>query len=264
MPKRILPLLLLFLLNQFATAQEDNPWQQKPDLSFGGFMDIFYVYDFNEPQGTQRQPFLYNHNRHNEFNLNLGLLKFGLEQAKYRANFALQIGTYVNDNMAQEPGVLKNIFEANIGISLNKKNNIWLDAGILPSHIGFESAVSMSNLTLTRSILAENSPYFETGAKLTFNPNDKWEIAGLILNGWQRIQRLEGNSLPSFGTQVTYSPSESLTLNWSTFIGTDDPDETRRMRYFNNFYGQFRVSEKFEFIAGFDIGAQQESKGSSK
>ena len=261
--RRILTFSILCLASLVATAQDDNPWQQMPDFRIGGFMDVFYVYDFNEPQGSTRQPFLYNHNRHNEFNLNLGLLKIGVDHAKYRANLGLQVGTYVNDNMASEPESLKYLFEANIGISLNEKNNLWLDAGILPSHIGFESAISMENYTLTRSILAENSPYFETGAKLTYNPSDKWEIAGLILNGWQRIQRLKGNSLPSFGTQVTFTPSEAVTVNWSTFIGTDDPDETRRMRYFNNFYGQFRVSEKFEFIAGFDIGAQQESKGSS-
>ena len=263
MQKHILTFFILYLGSLVVSAQEDSAWQQKPDLSISGFLDVFYVYDFNEPQGTKRQPFLFNHNRHNEFNLNLGLVKFGLEHAKYRANLALQAGTYVNDNMAAEPGVLKNIFEANIGISLNKKNSLWLDAGIMPSHIGFESAISIDDFTLTRSILAENSPYFETGARLTFHPNEKWEIAGLVLNGWQRIQRLEGNSLPSFGTQVSYSPSENTTVNWSTFLGTDDPDETRRMRYFNNFYGQFRVSQKFEFIAGFDIGAQQRSKGSS-
>jgi hypothetical protein len=158
---------------------------------------------------------------------------------------------------------LKNIFQANIGIAINKKNNLWLDAGVLPSHIGFESAISTDNWTLTRSILAENSPYFLTGAKLTFDPNNKLEIAGLILNGWQRIQRVQGNSLPSFGTQIKYSPTKKITLNWSTFIGTDDPDSTRRMRYFNNFYGQFQFTEKVGLIAGFDIGTQQSIKSGS-
>ena len=264
MPKQLLAFIFFLCLGgPLAMAQEESPWQEKPDLNLSGFLDVFYVYDFNEPQGEKRQPFFFNHNRHNEFNLNLGLIKLGLEQAKYRANLALQIGTYVNDNMASEPGVLKNIFEANVGISLNKKKTVWLDAGVLPSHIGFESAISMEDLTLTRSILAENSPYFETGAKLTYTPNEKWEMAGLVLNGWQRIQRLAGNSLPSFGTQLSYSPNSSVTLNWSTFIGTDDPDETRRMRYFNNFYGVFNVSEKLELIAGFDIGTQQQAKGSS-
>lgn len=263
MNKRIATFFLVFHGILQVTAQEVDLWQQKPDLNISGFLDVFYVYDFNQPQGTQRQPFLYNHNRHNEVNLNLGLVKLGLEHDKYRANLALQVGTYVNDNMAAEPGALKNIFEANVGISLNKKNNLWLDAGVLTSHIGFESAISIEDFTLTRSILAESSPFFETGAKITYTLNGKWEIAGMILNGWQRIQRLEGNSLPSFGTQVSYHPNERVSLNWSTFIGTDDPDITRRMRYFNNFYGQFQITNNFDLIAGFDIGTQQRSKGSS-
>lgn len=258
---------LILLISCFSSgllfAQKDSIWNQKPTLNISGFLDIYYVYDFNAPQGTERQPFLFNHNRNNEFNLNLGFVKLGLEHSKYRANLALQTGTYSNDNYSAEPGILKNIFESHVGLSLNKKNNLWIDAGVFASHIGFESAVSTDNWTMTRSLLAENSPYFLSGAKLTYNPNDKWEIAGLIVNGWQRIQRLQGNSLPSLGTQLNFSPTEKVTLNWSTFMGTDDPDTTRRMRYFNNFYGQFQLSEKLGLIAGFDIGTQQRNKRSS-
>ncbi|MDL2228494.1 porin [Bacteroidales bacterium OttesenSCG-928-K03] len=263
MQVRSLFLFLLWFSTTLLYAQNDSIWQQKPTLNLSGFLDVFYVYDFNQPQGTERQPFLFNHNRHNEFNLNLGFVKLGLEHSKYRANLALQTGTYSNDNYSAEPGLLKNIFEANVGLSLNKKNNLWIDAGVFASHIGFESAISSDNWTMTRSLLAENSPYFLSGAKLTYNPNDKLEIAGLIVNGWQRIQRLQGNSLPSFGTQINYSPTEKISFNWSTFIGTVDPDTTRRMRYFNNFYGQFQFTDKFGLIAGFDIGTQQRTKNSS-
>lgn len=245
-------------------AQTDSIWQKQPQLNVMGFADVFYVYDFNQPQGSERQPFLFNHNRHNEFNLNLGLIKMDLTQTKYRATFALHTGTYGNDNYAAEPGLLKNIFEANIGVSLNKDNSLWLDAGVLPSHIGFESAISMDNLTLTRSLCAENSPYFLTGAKLTFTPSEKLEMAVLMVNGWQRIQRLPGNSLPSLGTQLTFIPADNLTFNWSTFIGTDDPDNMRRIRFFNNLYGQIQVTEKLHVITGFDIGAQQRSITSSQ
>lgn len=255
--------IILIIISINLSAQADSTWHQKPEFNISGFLDVFYVYDFNQPQGSIRQPFLFNHNRHNEFNLNLGLVKLALEHTKYRANLALQTGTYPNDNYVEEPGLLKNISEANIGISLTKNNNLWLDAGVLPSHLGFESPISMDNYTLTRSLVAENSPYFLTGVKLTFNPSVKWEIAGLLLNGWQRIQRLQGNSLLSFGTQVIYSPTDKITLNWSTFIGTDDPDTTRRMRYFNNLFGQFQLTERIGLIAGFDIGTQQRLKGSS-
>ncbi len=256
--------LLAFITSLSTKAQIDSTWMSKPELNLKGFADVFYVYDFNEPDGNSRQPFLFNHNRHNEFNLNLGLIQFQVQHEKYRAQIGLQTGTYANDNYAAEPGVLKNIFEANVGISLNKSNSLWIDAGILPSHIGFESAISVDNPTFTRSLLAENSPYFLAGAKLTYTMNPQWEFAGLIVNGWQRIQRLEGNSLPSFGTQVQYTLSDQTVINWSTFIGTDDPDEVRRMRYFNNLYGQFQITESLSLTAGFDLGAQQESKGSSE
>ena len=257
-------LFIIILFLQFnASAQKDSTWKQRPSYTLSGFADIYYVYDFNQPQGTARQTFLFNHNRHNAFNLNLGLIKLGVEHAKYRANIALQTGTYANDNYVNEPGVLKNINEANIGLSLTKKNKLWLDVGVLPSHIGFESAISSDNLTLTRSLCAENSPYFLSGAKLTYTPSKKWEMAALLVNGWQRIQRKSGNSLLSFGSQLTFTPTSKVTLNWSTFIGTDDPDISRRMRYFNNLYGQIKIKKRISLIAGFDIGMQQQFKGSA-
>ena len=255
--------IVMLLSTKEAVAQSDTTNTKAPKITLSGFADVFYVYDFNQPQGIQRQAFLFNHNRHNELNLNLGFIKLGLEHAKYRANLALQTGTYANDNYDAEPGLLKGLFEANIGLSLNKKNNLWLDAGVLPSYIGFESAISTDNWTMTRSLLAENSPYFLAGSKLTYKPSDKLEIAGFILNGWQRIQRLKGNSMPSFGTQLKYSPIKKISLNWSTFMGTDDPDSLRRMRYFNNFFGQFQCTERFGLIVGFDIGTQQRTKNSS-
>lgn len=256
--------LLLFLTFNFTQAQSSSAWNEKPTLNFSGFVDIFYVYDFNKPKDEKRQPFFYNHNRHNEFNLNLGLIQFNLTHPKYRAVLALHTGTYAEDNYVAEPGVLKIINEAKIGISLNKKNNLWLDAGIMSSHLGFESAVSIDNLTLTRSFAAESVPYFLSGIKLTFNPSDKWELSATVCNGWQRIKKVEGNSMLSFGTQIIYSPSEQFKLNWSTFIGTDDPDSTRRMRYFNNYYGIFQLFEAVALIAGFDIGFQQQTKSSSE
>lgn len=255
---------LLFLTFNYAVAQSGSFWGEKPTYNFSGFIDIFYVYDFNKPESIRRQSFFYNHNRHNEFNLNLGLVQFNLNHPKYRAVLALHTGTYVEDNYSAEPGILKMINEAKIGVSLNKRNNLWLDAGIMNSHIGFESALSIDNLTLTRSLAAESSPFFLTGVKVTFNPSEKWELSGMVCNGWQRIQKVQGNSLLSFGTQVLYKSSEQLVLNWSTFIGTDDPDSTRRMRYFNNFYGKFQFLEKIVLIVGFDIGFQQRTKNSSE
>lgn len=248
---------------QTTSTQSDTIQAISPGIELSGFVDAFYVYDFNQPVTEYRQPFLYNHNRHNEFNLNLGFIGISTSHEKYRANLVLQAGTYAIDNYATEPGLLKNIFSANAGMSLNKRNDLWVDAGIFGSHLGFESPISLDNWTLTRSMLAENSPYYLAGAKVTYTPNKKIELIALVCNGWQHIQKVEGNSLPSFGTQIKFFPGAKISLNWSTFVGTDDPDATRRMRYFNNFYGQFQFAERFGLIGGIDIGTQQKVKGSS-
>jgi hypothetical protein len=254
---------LIWLPLTFSTSLAQNDSTDKTELNLSGFVDAFYSYDLNQPQTNFRQPFLYNHNRHNEINVNLALIEFNVLHAKYRGSVALQAGTYPSDNYAAEPVVFRSIYEANAGLSLNRKNNVWIDAGIFSSHIGFESAISMDNWTLTRSLLAENSPYYLAGAKLTFTPGTKWELAALVCNGWQRIKRVSGNSLLSVCSQIKFMPNKNVTLNWSTFSGTDDPDTTRRMRYFNNFYGQFQITKKIGLITGIDFGIQQRGKDSS-
>ncbi|MDF2448964.1 MAG: hypothetical protein K0R26_1468 [Bacteroidota bacterium] len=167
-------------------------------------------------------------------------------------------GTYAQYNMSNEQGLLKNIFEANAGFKLLKNKNLWLDAGIFPSHIGFESAIGKDCWNLTRSLLAENSPYYEAGARLSYTTkNEKLYLALLYLNGWQRIQKRSGNQSPAIGTQLTYKSNSKFTFNWSTYVGNDVPDNVSQYRIFNNFYTQLQVTENIGLTAGFDIGFQQ-------
>jgi hypothetical protein len=249
------------LLSVGALAQTHNI---NPTFGIGAYVESYYSYDFDQPASGNRPSFLYSHNRHNEFNLNLGFIRSAISDTGFRANLALMTGTYANANLAAEPGVLKNIFEANAGVRLTKKKNLWLDAGIFASHIGFESAIGKDCWNLSRSILAENSPYYESGVKLTYtSDNSKVMLSGLVLNGWQRINRVSGNSIPSFGTQIYVKPNDNITLNSSSFIGTDKPDSAQIMRYFHNFYGIFQVTPDLGVIVGFDAGFEQITMDSS-
>lgn len=260
--KRIyLTLVIVLTFTTFCFSQDD----QKPSpFLVSGYLETYYVYDFNEPENNTRPGFVYSYNRHNEVNLNLGFVRGSYNTDNVRANLALMAGTYANANLAAEPGVLKNIFEANAGVKLSSTKNLWIDAGIFGSHIGFESALGKDCWNLTRSILADNTPYYEAGARISYSTdNGKWFLSGLVLNGWQRIQRVEGSSLPSFGTQVTFKPSDKVTLNSSSFIGTDKADSAVQMRYFHNFYSIFQLSDAFGLIVGFDYGVEEKSRESS-
>lgn len=256
-------LLLLSLLADDVLGAENTGQTHRAVVGVSGFFDMYYAFDFNQPDNNRRPDFIVNHHRHNQPHANLALLQLHVDAERYRANLGLMAGTYPQRNLAHEPRLLRHVYTANIGVALNQRGSLWLDLGVMPSHLGFESVISADNPTLTRSLAAENSPYYLAGVRLAWSPNSTWQFAALVMNGWQRIKPVSGNSLPSVGTQVTYTVDESFSLNWSSFVGTDDPDKTRRMRIFNNWYGTFRLTEKLNLFAGFDIGLQQTAKGSS-
>ncbi|WP_448519641.1 porin [Rhodoflexus sp.] len=260
-------LLLVFFIGYAAalSAQDSTHANTSKNLIISTYAEVYYIYDFGNPANHNRPDFLYSFNRHNEVNLNFGFVQAAYENERVRGKLALMAGTYANANLAAEPGVLKNIFEANAGVKLSANKNLWLDAGVFASHLGFEGAIGADCWTMTRSLLAESAPYYLSGAKVTYTTdNGRWLFGGLALNGWQRMQRLPGNQTPAFGHQINFMPNEKITIGSSSFIGSDTPDSARLMRYFHSLYGRFQLTPALGLIAGFDIGMQQQAPGSSR
>ena len=244
---------LLFLLSFSSSAQDSSISEKKPALTISGYADIYYQYDFNKPDDKLRPPFLYNFKRHNEINTNLILLKAAYDSKNFRANIGVMTGNYARYNLAAEPDFFRYIYEANLGYKISEK--ISVDAGILPSHIGSESAIAKDNWNLSRSILAENSPYYEAGIKLNYSPDDKWKFALLVLQGWQNIK--DHNSSKSFGTQIVFTPNEKLSFNSSSFIGNEKPDSAKQLRLYHNFYFTYHISSKLKTLFILDLGAER-------
>lgn len=246
-------LFSLFFSFILGNAQKKDSLQ----IQISGYLEAYYSYDFSNSTTDVKLPFMFNYNRHNEFNVNNGLIRTQLQYKNTYASIAIHAGTYVEDNYNAED--IKLFSEAYVGIYLNEKKKSSIEVGIMPSYIGFESATSNSNLTLTRSLLAENSPYFMTGIKYNYRANNKLSFSGLITNGWQRINRPRKNVTPSFGTQIVYKPFENSTFNWSTFIGKEFYGTELAMRYFNNLYWDNTWGTKWRTILGFDFGFQENS-----
>lgn len=237
--------LIFICMGALLFAQENN-------LKVSGFVDLYYSYDFNKPVDMNRsyttQPL-----KHNEFNLNLATLALSYNTENVRSNLAIQTGTYVQSNFAAEPNLLKNIYEASVGIKLA---SFWIDAGIFPSHIGLEGIQSITNWTYSRSLASDFSPFFETGVKVSTDLSNQISVGAMILNGWQNIN--ETNSDKAFGTYLRFIPSENTILNWSTFLGNEVADSLpTQFRIFNDFYYQQSLTDKFQFAVLFDIGLQQ-------
>lgn len=261
MLKQIITTLIFFAVTVTAFSQEETT---KP-LTISGYAEGYYSLDAAFPNNHERPFFLYSYKRHNEVNINLAYLKAAYLKGNVRGNLALMVGNYAQYNLSGEEQLARNIFEANVGFKICKNHNLWLDAGVMPSHIGFESAIGKDNWVLSRSLAAENSPYYETGVKVGYtSANEKWYAAGMFLNGWQKISRPDFQDSPAFGTQLTYKPSGNFTANWSTYYGNElvpnAPGEEERWRFFNNFYTTWQATEKLGVITGFDIGLQERGR----
>ena len=239
---------------RMATAQKESAGK----FSFSGYAELYYSYDFSNPPDHEKAGFLYNHKRHNEINFNLVTAGVAYRDEQVRGNLVLMAGNYAQYNLAAEPTWAQFIYEATMGVKLSRKHQLWLEAGIMPSHLGFEGAVSRDCWALTRCLLSEGSPYYETGVKLSYvNKADQLTLAVLLLNGWQHIKKPDYIQRPSMGMQVNYRPNTKLTLNYSNFIGTDQPDSMDALRTYHDMFVQYTPGGRWAITAAFDIGTDK-------
>jgi hypothetical protein len=249
-------ILLIVLLPVNSFAQKDSLASKKDSVQkfkFSFLADAYFSHDFTSNKHL-KPSYSYNYKRNNELNFNFIYFKTAYSFKNKRANLAFHSGNYAQYNYSNEPVLLQFINEASVGIKISKKHAIWLDAGIMPSHLGFESALNTDCQTLSRSILAENSPYYETGIKLNYShPSEKWSVNLLALNGWQRIASKTPSFSPSAGLQFIYTPSKKWLFNYSNFIGKIN-DITPYLRNYHNFYFQFKSAAKINVTGGLDLG----------
>jgi len=104
----------LMSLISFSTFAQDTI--QPNPLTFSDYVEGYYSYDFNKPTSITKPAFLYNYNRHNEFNLNPGFVKATYSTQKWAIAFR-------DEYFSDENGVIISTGTANgfetVGLSAN-------------------------------------------------------------------------------------------------------------------------------------------------
>ncbi len=199
-------------------------------LGIGGYIDTYWGASTLRVPGRDIAYFV-SGARHNELAINLAYLDLRYRAKNLRARLVPAFGSYMNANYANEPGTLRNLLEANVGVLLHEKRKIWLDAGVLGSPYTNESAISKDHLMYTRSFAPEYVPYYLSGVKLSVPISKTLNSYWYVLNGWQVIQ--DNNEQKAFGSQLEYRPGPTMLFNWNTFIGDErsptNPDFRARL-----------------------------------
>ena len=137
---------------------------------------------------------------------------------------------------------LRNLYQASATYSQGKAS---FEAGIYPSHIGFEAFFTKDNWSYTRGWLGELSPYYQTGVKGAYAFDSRWSGQVHILRGWQNI----GAGVPAaIGTQVAYSGNR-LSASFNTYA---DPH-----RKFGDLVATYKTTPNLTLGLSVDCGRQQ-------
>jgi len=239
-------------------------------VTFGGFIDAYYAYDMDRPPTIDRSFFggaLFTTQpaRHDEFNVNLAYVEANISGKRVHGRLALQAGTSVQSNYNGEPtvGIVSGpllsrlIQEAFAGYQLTP--NLWIDAGIFFSNAGLEGWVSKDNLTYSRSLVADYSPYYSSGVRAIWQATPKLVARLDVINGWQNIS--ETNSEKGVGLRLDYSPNGNLTVSYYNLfndeVGSGGQVGTR-LRIFNGADAKLTV-QRTTLAGEFDYGTLRPS-----
>jgi hypothetical protein len=244
-------------------AQSDTTYK----VTFGGFVDSYYAYDFGKPATLDRSfaggaTFTTQPARHNEFNINLAYVEALVSGNRVRGRLALQAGTSVQSNYSAEPAVgfnsgpslARHIQEAYAGYQVTP--SVWVDGGIFYSHMGMESWASKDNLTYTRSLPAEYSPYYSSGVRAIWAATPKLTAQLHVVNGWQNIS--ETNTDKGVGLRLDFNPSSTVSLSYYNFINGETGG---RQRMFNGAGVKLTPNTQTTLLAQFDVGSLDNAAG---
>lgn len=250
-----------------APSHQPDAQNSAPTIKAGGYIDTYYSTSAYRPAVRDRQ-YLTQPARDREFNINLAHLEASIDDKRVRGRLAVQFGTSVNANYQNETTTERysnqlshrNLQEAYVGYRLFDK--LWLDAGIFFGHIGAESWVSHHNYNYSRALMAENTPYYATGAKLTYAATNALSLQLQVMNGWQVITPT--NRDKSLGTQIAYEVSPVLKIIHNSFAGNIAPDDnTTQYRFYSNLILQYTPLQSLQLALSADAGAQKNAANNS-
>lgn len=212
------------------------------------YADTYYAHDLNDLPSRER-PYTTQAYYNDQYALGLGYGSVELNDDEYRGRLAVQYGSAVVANYAPEPQEFWRYFqEAYVGYRVAPK--FWIDAGIYFSHIGCESFISRRDITYTRSLVADNSPYYQTGIRATYEFSDDLRAQLHVIRGWQNISADESAAL---GTQVVWGGARGFQFTHNTFLG-----DVHGTRFFNDFIFAYQGESGWRSYFTADVGMQQQ------
>lgn len=243
---------LLFLLAPTTGAAE---WK---GLELSGFVDLYVAAAKDDPATGRNFAGLGTvATREGELALDFVGLELRKEAAPWGFTLIAGAGDELDAiHLAEEPSArdtFRNIFQASV---FYRSGDVLVEAGLFPSHIGFESALPHLNWNYSHSWVATLSPFYQTGVKLVYTPDTKTTLELHAIHGWQQIADL--NDDPGFGLKLARNFG-AVTTTFNA-IYTDEPTPDGDLpRSLYDLIVQAELSKSFSVALETYRGRQQRS-----
>ena len=198
------------------------------DWHYGGFVDLGYSLDFNFPanhlfRNRSTTP------RVNELDLNMAgayvrkdateQSRWGMELMGHGGQDAKEFGFAVNEPKVGSSDQLRHFGRANLSYLAPVGNGLTIQGGLFNSFIGYDSLYAKDNLTYTRAWGGDYTPYLMFGINTSYAFTEQLTGTLFVINGYAHLSH--PNDVPSYGGQVAYKATSTLTVRETIYYGPD-------------------------------------------
>lgn len=198
-------------------------------FTLSGYIDAYYAGYTDSALASGYHNFPTVAPRGNQFGLNIVQIGAKYQSSRFRGIATLFFGDTPNSAWSPNYNMIQ---EAHLGFRIVKK--LWLDAGYFRTHIGLESIQPKENIAMSLATTTYFEPYYLSGAKLTWEQSKKWLFQINAFNGFNSF--VDNNKKKAIGASVGYTPSDKLSVSFSTIATDESPDGFPRnqTRLYNN------------------------------
>lgn len=242
-----------------------------------GFADIYYAYNFNTPKrpcATVGGVAVFNCLRnfdvaHNSFSLSLAELALEKKPtADSRGGFRLDFdyGPTTALVHSAEPGgqsIYQNIQQAYVSYLAPAGTGLQLDFGKFVTIAGDEVIETKDNWNYSRSLLFSWAiPYYHTGMRASYSPNDKVSLIGLLVNGWNNA--VDNNTGKTIGGEVVIKPTSAVTIIENYIGGPEQTNNNSDWRHLSDTVATLTVNKQVSLAANYDYGQEKQGRATVK